>query len=64
MKRRDLLVYLSSCGCQLLREGSEHSIWWNPISKQRTSIPRHREINDFTAVKICLQLGLEPPYKS
>lgn len=60
MKRRDLLIYLTQNGCELLREGSEHSVWWNPNTRVRTSIPRHREINDYTAIKICLQLGLEP----
>ena len=59
MKRRDLLQHLSDCGCELLREGAEHSIWWNPLTNRRTSIPRHREINDFTAVKICVQLEIE-----
>jgi mRNA interferase HicA len=59
MKRRNLLLYLSEQGCELLREGAEHSVWWNPQTKQRTAIPRHREINDFTAAKICVQLGLK-----
>jgi mRNA interferase HicA len=59
MKRRDLLLHLAATGCELLREGAEHSIWWNPATKMRTSIPRHRELNDFTAAKICLQLGIE-----
>ena len=49
MKRRDLLNHLKQQGCQLVREGSEHSIWENPILNRRTSIPRHREIPTFTA---------------
>ncbi|CCI02823.1 type II toxin-antitoxin system HicA family toxin [Microcystis aeruginosa] len=40
MKRRDLLRYLSQQGCQLVREGSEHSIWENPINGRRAAIPR------------------------
>jgi mRNA interferase HicA len=54
-----LLLFLSEHGYELLREGAEHSIWWNPQTKHRTAIPRHREINDFTAAKICVQLGLK-----
>jgi mRNA interferase HicA len=62
MKRRDLLRHLSQYGCQLLREGGEHSIWENPSNNRRTSIPRHREIVDFTAARICKQLDVPPPF--
>jgi mRNA interferase HicA len=62
MKRRDLLRHPSQYGCQLLREGGEHSIWENPSNNRRTSIPRHREIVDFTAARICKQLDVPPPF--
>jgi mRNA interferase HicA len=62
MKRRDLLRHLSQYGCQLLREGGEHSIWENPTNNRRTSIPRHREIVAFTAARICKQLDVPPPF--
>jgi predicted RNA binding protein YcfA (HicA-like mRNA interferase family) len=58
MKRRDLLRHLEAHGCRLLREGSEHSIWHRPATGRRTTIPRHREIPDFTAARICAQLGV------
>lgn len=61
MKRRDLLLHLQQHGCRLLREGGEHSIWENPANGRRTSIPRHREINDFTAKRICQQLNIPLP---
>jgi mRNA interferase HicA len=61
MKRRDLLKHLTNCGCQFVREGSEHSIWENPKTKQRSSIPRHSEINDFTASRMCKALGIPKP---
>jgi len=61
MKRRDLLLHLRQRGCQFVREGREHSIWENPATNRRTSIPRHREINDFTAGRICKQLGIPQP---
>ena len=61
MKRRDLLLYLRHQGCQLLREGSEHSIWENPAKHRRVAIPRHREINEFTATSICRQLDVPFP---
>jgi mRNA interferase HicA len=61
MKRRDLLRHLSRNGCYLLREGSEHSVWENPLNGRRTAIPRHREIVDFTALRICRQLDIPLP---
>ena len=53
MKRRDLLKHLSALGCQLLREGARHSWWRHTISGGRSAIPRHAEINDHLARKIC-----------
>jgi len=61
MKRRDLLRHLEQHGCVFVREGSDHSIWENPTSKQRVSIPRHREIVEFTALRICKQLAVPAP---
>ncbi|WP_290652227.1 type II toxin-antitoxin system HicA family toxin [Aquisalimonas sp.] len=46
MKRRDLIRYLESEGCALLREGGRHSWWHNPSQNRRSAIPRHREINN------------------
>ncbi|MDE0131241.1 MAG: type II toxin-antitoxin system HicA family toxin [Candidatus Tectomicrobia bacterium] len=61
MKRRDLLRHLHQHGCRLLREGGEHSIWENPATHQRTSIPRHGEIPRFTVLRICKQLMAPAP---
>jgi mRNA interferase HicA len=61
MKRRDLIQHLQQKGCFLVREGGEHSIWENLNNKCRASIPRHREIAEFTAVSICKQLGIDRP---
>jgi hypothetical protein len=64
MKRRDLLRHLEYYGCRLLREGSEHSIWENTKSRKRTSIPRHREVVDFTAFRICKQLDVPVSFEN
>jgi mRNA interferase HicA len=61
MKRRELLEHLTQCGCQFVREGGEHSIWENPKIRRRTSVPRHREIPEFTARRICRQLQVPDP---
>lgn len=61
MKRRDLLHHLRQHGYQFVREGGEHSIWENPTTHRRTSVPRHREIPEFTVARICKQLGVPAP---
>jgi mRNA interferase HicA len=61
MKWRDLLRHLRQHGCQLVREGGEHSIWENPATNCRASVPRHREIPEFTVARICKQLGVPVP---
>lgn len=61
MKRRQLLNHLARHGCELLREGSSHSIYRNTRTGKRTSVPRHGEVDNVTARKICRQLGIPPP---
>lgn len=61
MKRQRLLKHLRAHGCRLLREGGSHSIWENPANGRRVPIPRHREINEYTAAAICRQLEVPDP---
>jgi len=61
VKRRKLLVHLRSHGCRFLREGGRHSWWLNPDQNRRSAVPRHSEIHDHLARKICKDLGIEPP---
>ncbi|NKB60858.1 MAG: addiction module toxin, HicA family [Gammaproteobacteria bacterium] len=61
MKRRDLIRYLESNGCELLREGGRHSWRHNPSQNRCSAIPRHREINDHLARKICQDPGVDRP---
>jgi mRNA interferase HicA len=61
VKRRDLLRHLTAQGCRLLREGGNHSIFINPASRKVSSVPRHTEINDDLARKICKDLQIGPP---
>ncbi len=58
MKRREFIKYLRSNGCKLLREGARHSWWHNPKLNKRSAIPRHSEISDILAQKICKDLGI------
>jgi predicted RNA binding protein YcfA (HicA-like mRNA interferase family) len=61
MKLRDLLRHLERHGAEFLREGGSHTVYVNRIAGKSSSIPRHREINDFTARKICKDLEIPPP---
>lgn len=61
MKRLDLERSLRAQGCVLIREGGSHSIWRNSKNGKITSVPRHREINEFTARKICRDLEIGRP---
>jgi mRNA interferase HicA len=46
LKRRDLIRHLEEHGCQLLREGGNHTIYVNRVAKKTSSVPRHNEINN------------------
>jgi predicted RNA binding protein YcfA (HicA-like mRNA interferase family) len=61
MKRTDLLRHLQQHGCVLLREGSKHSVFVNATTRKASTVPRHREINDFLARKICRDLEIPNP---
>ena len=58
MKREALLRHLRKHGCQLKREGSAHSLWTNPNTGQVETVPRHAEVADVLARKICRGLGV------
>lgn len=58
MKRGDLLRHLRRHGCFLKREGRSHSLWENPATGHVEAIPRHNEIVDQLARKICRALSI------
>jgi hypothetical protein len=58
MKRESLLRHLRLYGCYLKREGSAHSLWCNPNTGEVESVPRHTEIADILARKICRGLSV------
>lgn len=61
MKRLDLVKYLQQHGCVLLHEGSKHSVFINRTTRKSSTVPRHREINEYLAQKICRELGIPEP---
>jgi mRNA interferase HicA len=46
-------------GAFLKREGASHSLWTNPRTGQVEAVPRHTEIPNLLARKICR--GLSTP---
>jgi len=61
MKRKSLIKHLFKSGCIFIREGAKHSVFFNPLMKKSSTVPRHIEIDNFLAKKICRDLGIEPP---
>jgi len=59
MKRKNLIKHLIGNGCLFVREGAKHSVFFNPLTKRVSTIPRHTEIHKFLADKICKDLGIK-----
>ena len=61
MKRAALERHIRQHGCLLLRQGGRHSVYVNPANSRTSAIPRHAEIADMLARKICRDLGIPEP---
>ncbi|MCC7195983.1 MAG: type II toxin-antitoxin system HicA family toxin [Gemmatimonadaceae bacterium] len=61
MKRADLIRHLDAHGCRLLREGGSHSVYINPAARKVSTVPRHREVKEYLARKICRDLEVPAP---
>jgi predicted RNA binding protein YcfA (HicA-like mRNA interferase family) len=61
VKRKDLIRHLERHGCEMLREGSRHTVYVNRTAGKSSTVPRHREINEHLARKICRDLEVAFP---
>jgi hypothetical protein len=61
VKRSTLLQHLRKHGCHLKREGRSHSLWINPSTGAVEAVPRHTEIANILANKICRSLSIPEP---
>jgi mRNA interferase HicA len=61
MKRTALVKHLHEHGCVLLREGGSHSVFKNTNNNRTSTVPRHTEIADLLARKICRDLDIPTP---
>jgi len=59
MKRKDLIKQLTLAGCVLLRHGSRHDIYLNPVNGQKQPVPRHSEVDEQLAKHIKKFLGIQ-----
>ena len=58
MKRRDLEKHLKAHGCERINSTGPHDGWQHSKTGLKTTIPRHTEINNFTADAACKALGI------
>lgn len=60
MKTTELLKILKKNGCYLIRHGSNHDIWFSPITNKQFAVPRHKdEIKTGTLKSILRDAGIE-----
>ncbi|SMC42442.1 HicA toxin of toxin-antitoxin [Desulfocicer vacuolatum DSM 3385] len=59
MKRKEFIRYLTRNGCVLVRHGSRHDVYQNPVNGEKQPVPRHKEIKDILANHIKKQLGVK-----
>jgi hypothetical protein len=58
VKTGSLLRHLRRRGCVLKREGRSQTLWTNPRTGQVEAVPRHAEIPNVLALKICRGLSV------
>jgi mRNA interferase HicA len=60
VKRKDLIDYLKVHGFELLREGGNHSIYFD--GNKIIPVKRHNTFDRITANEICKQAGLSKKF--
>jgi mRNA interferase HicA len=53
--------HLEANGCECYAEGGKHSKFRNTSTGEKSTVPRHTEIDNNLAKDICKQLGVERP---
>ncbi len=60
MKTAELTRLLQKNGCYLYRNGSNHDIWFSPITRKQFAVPRHKkEVKPGTARNILKDAGID-----
>jgi len=58
VKRLDLIRILTDEGCVLVRSVGGHDVYRNVITGMLSPVPRHRELNEYTARAIIRKLSV------
>jgi predicted RNA binding protein YcfA (HicA-like mRNA interferase family) len=58
VKRNQFIKHLEKHNCQLHRHGSKHDVYQNTITKKKTTVPRHPQIDKLLSEAICKQLEI------
>ena len=61
MKRLELIRHLQRHGSELLREGAKHFVYVIRDKGKSSTVPRHREISDLLARKVCRDHQIPEP---
>lgn len=61
MRVSELIKLIKKSGCYIIRHGSEHDIWYSPMTQRKFQVPRHpgKEIKTGTLNKIMKDAGLK-----
>ena len=62
MKIVDFLKHLKKHDCELIREGGNHSVYFNRVKNKITTVPRHKEIKNNLCRKICKDFEIPSPF--
>jgi predicted RNA binding protein YcfA (HicA-like mRNA interferase family) len=57
MKKVELLQKLNQQGAVLARHGGKHDVYRQPRTNKEATVPRHDEINEYTAKAILKKLS-------
>jgi predicted RNA binding protein YcfA (HicA-like mRNA interferase family) len=57
MKKAELLKKLNRQGAVLARHGAKHDVYRQPKTNKDAAVPRHDEINEYTAKAILKKLA-------
>jgi len=57
MKKIELIQKLNRQGAVFVRHGSKHDVYMQPKTNKEATVPRHDEINEYTAKAILKKLS-------
>ena len=60
MKTSELIKLLKSAGCDVVRHGHRHDLWYSPITKKQFPVGRHpnQDVAKGTALAILKTAGI------